>query len=1516
MPVIQKIEISNFLNAERGSANLWYPRWPHQVFDLGGLNSAMNIPNGKGKSAMVMAILALLTGDRKALKEVSGFSFAPQRQNQNHFTHIRIQVLVSTADSGGIDLLSLAGGEPGGDPMVFGVYGNSGENGELKFYSYQGRLEDCPVAHTNGVTHTFVSNNAFREQLDGAPKVFPANRQESSDRAWQDHVQTIFDMATLHQQLKYQKLRGGEGGHGYFDVHNPAGTEYSASVFYERLAPELLVEGMGELGEEDEHGIEDTIHTKASRLIVQKHKSEQQGKMLVLAGNTLAELEKLVGLRGDLKVAANGYDEHRKALSVEFAALKYVLIDEPIPGVPRIPDESNLLARAMVLQDGKWFLPDRVMAEFTGEPASEVNRRAEERNSLMLEKMDRSQVIDFACHIKSRDTRGKPNQLYSRETALALLGLTTNFTREWTKQKAVDSLNRAFDWVEAHADTNPGREMRKGLTQALAGKEIERKGLSEKFEAHGREWSALVQQQSQISDEQSAHREMLNSGLFTDAELADPEATGAAVIEAYQASAQAVDVHKERVMRLRDVHAAWETFHHEHPDTTPATLADQIGVALELAKAAANDAKTALVTARDDRKKAQSRLDVAKPALQKASMRLERFQQTAPAAARFVEVFGDVSPTGLAQRVRDEANAVRNRVGTIGSERGKLSGALEALHGFRRLHGDTDPAAWLAAREEKWEEIGRKIGEREAELVEARTRRTGLDKEVIVAGKVTREAASVAGGNHCSLHAAIAGMKLDPILRENVLTLFSALLHTPVYKTVEEAREAAVRLEAAGIEAPVFLHGELETFCQTGEISMNAAFAHTWLVGIRTRQVECLLDPSLVEREKVKLDAEIQCLHEEIKTAEEERLQCSPHVTEANSARKAAEALTGGYEAEDARLTVELADLEVRLPDLDHKSSPEMVGVIQYAEKHQKEFAGITEAFLRTEFDAVQSEASLASDEAKAIEARIDEGEKVLDAKLSSLSDANTDAMQIGNLRKLQTYLDAPDNNPAFMRTAAETLTQLEAGKSKAEARTHFRFALAAAFLRQGSNYAQDIENRIKDLSQERTHIQDKLLPALNTEIEVLRVSINDAAVQERKIDRLAYEITRMYRTYAEWSSELLPVSRESILETSLGAQTIGIHEAQSASERADLLAQMADELDFEKDTDSRRAMNDAKSAYEQLKTRFDSAIEIALAKPDMDMSEYMRAELERAKLTPDIVEQLHLIQQTNFDKSAAANKIAQDHLEAEWAKIGEWLTNFTKRLKKNFDLMKKVFGPKIDEETKAILNSGFQIEGKVAEDADIKAVLDSVVETIEKAENDRANRTLTVGEEKKQKTELRTRIRNEFYRSVVTGVRIKVCMPSISKHPLVLERKMVSTGQGIAMALLWIVKMAEFTTKRWQNEQASSSAQRKRLRHTQFTIIDGAFSSLSDEGLIKDAMDSIEATKGSFQLIITDHDPDYRNNFDYFPTLIVAKEYDGKFMMADKKTRDLIDPASLGMREGALGVMNLRAVPKLVAEA
>lgn len=197
--------------------------------------------------------------------------------------------------------------------------------------------------------------------------------------------------------------------------------------------------------------------------------SEQKEEMLRRSGNTLTELAQLVDTRGELKEAERGYDGHRQTLSVELAALKYVLIDEPIPGVPHIPSEALPLARSMVLQGGQWFLPDRVMAEFSGELTSAVNQRALERNRLTLEKLDRSQIIEFACDLdRQKQKGGHASQLYSRETALALLELTSNFTRDWTKQKGIDALNQAFDWVEAHADTNPGREIRRGLDKALA----------------------------------------------------------------------------------------------------------------------------------------------------------------------------------------------------------------------------------------------------------------------------------------------------------------------------------------------------------------------------------------------------------------------------------------------------------------------------------------------------------------------------------------------------------------------------------------------------------------------------------------------------------------------------------------------------------------------------------------------------------------------------------------------------------------------------------------------------------------------------------------------------------------------------------------------------------------------------------------------------------------------------------------------------------------------------------------
>jgi hypothetical protein len=124
---------------------------------------------------------------------------------------------------------------------------------------------------------------------------------------------------------------------------------------------------------------------------------------------------------------------------------------------------------------------------------------------------------------------------------------------------------------------------------------------------------------------------------------------------------------------------------------------------------------------------------------------------------------------------------------------------------------------------------------------------------------------------------------------------------------------------------------------------------------------------------------------------------------------------------------------------------------------------------------------------------------------------------------------------------------------------------------------------------------------------------------------------------------------------------------------------------------------------------------------------------------------------------------------------------------------------------------------------------------------------------------------------------------------------------------------MSAYITDREILSYGTEKAKLKRARaaKTQFTIIDGAFSSLSDENLIKDALDGVSDSYGAFQLIITVHDRDYKNNFDYFPTLIEARSIDGRLMYAANKS-DLTTNALKGPQEdvGTMANLSITKVP------
>lgn len=1505
MPILQRIELSNFMNSTR--AKPWRPDWPHQVFELNGENAALNIPNGKGKSTMVTAILSMLTYHSKSLKDVRTRFYAPVQSG--HYTHIRIQILIPMAGASG-DLIENSGGDIGGQPMVFGMYGYSGENEKLETYSYQGTFEDAPVAHVHNHHHTPVDDDAFLGQLKTCHHLFPSNAKERTKRAWLSYVEDFFDMSSLGQQLKYQLMRGAEGGHGYFEVKPPVGMNYSAAVFYERLASELLTDVMGDLGEEGEHGIEDTIHEKVSKIIAAKYQTAKKAEELRRAENTLRELAGLLESNVKHKAAKDEYDRHRKDFSLELAVLQNVVVDAPIPGIPKVPPQSvPEIAKFMVMQDGQWYLPDRVMAEFTGESSSDVNRRAQERNGIALAHANKSQLIDFACHSNVSGKKGPSGSLYSLETALGLLKITSNFAKDWTRERAMEVVTQAFDWVEANADTNPARILQRKLEIELAENNQEHEALSKLFTSFNEEKEALLTEQTMVGGQQAEYRRMADSNLFTTEELAEPAKTGVQVNLTLETSTKQLDLHKDKVRELAAPYQSWQVFVAEHGENVrPADKAAEIETMRDTAKEVVVEIQKALKLARGQRKPLEDKAHEARNKLGVAEGKLARFLKAFPAHTRFIELFGNIPPAGMERTVVEARDKAKQRLQIIDKERSQYRSGLQALAEFRNAYGETRPAEWLASELALWQSAGEEISRLNVELGETKLRRTELDKTVIVAGKFAREAARVAGGNHTSLHAALDRMKLAESQHEKALTLFSALLHTPVYQNVSEATEAANRLEKAGIEVPVFTYAELEEFCRAGEITLDAASAHTWLVGVRTRQVECLLDPSLVEREKALADERIAHLATLITTKETERISHSPESEAAVMARSALEAVNKGFEAADAALAEEASVLANQLPDLESRASEENIRIIRQAEQHHSEFNGVAESELQNEIASYSESYQVAKESVELNGAEIEKAEQSLSKQQQILSDATIAASMIDSLRQVQAFIDHPEFNPAFMATAGELEQSLMQARDKADQRTRFQFDLAESFVKKGYDRPKQIEEQLQRVKAEQAEIQDKLLPALNKTIASLQERIPALIKQVVGVDEFVRGLIRKYREFAIEQEDLLEISTDQVERHSLGGAAIGLREDVGLDDLTRMLLDIAADIQIDESGGMKAEINRSRMDYKRTKEIFEALVDKILVMGDMDMTEHVRLELVRAKDNPSIVEHLHSVATQNYEKNSVANATAKSYLDEEWANIGKWLKAFTQRLPDNLRTMKDVFGPLRDKATGEYLSAGFEIEAKLADQDDIRAILDDVVKMVEKFESTRhavENVSADIGAQAIKS--VRTEIRNTFYQKVILNPRIRVYMPSISKHPLPLEKDMVSTGQGVAMTLLWVVKMADYVTEREMRRVTTSRVQQKHLHPTQFAIMDGAFSSLSNKGLIQDALDCIKRTRGRFQLIITGHDENYQNNFEYFPTLIEAREINGQFMYADSKTRRILRPDEVGSHYGAMELMNLR---------
>src|SRR6185369_15166047 len=138
---------------------------------------------------------------------------------------------------------------------------------------------------------------------------------------------------------------------------------------------------------------------------------------------------------------------------------------------------------------------------------------------------------------------------------------------------------------------------------------------------------------------------------------------------------------------------------------------------------------------------------------------------------------------------------------------------------------------------------------------------------------------------------------------------FSSALSAPVVGTLEEAEIATEILERAKLIVPVFLKSPLIDFFRHEEYIVSGKLAHTYLVGRRTRQVEILMNPSLVAEERERLNKETDDLTIRLTEIQNRLLELQPTSTLMELALKADRAVSQNSIKAEADATKRLAEL-------------------------------------------------------------------------------------------------------------------------------------------------------------------------------------------------------------------------------------------------------------------------------------------------------------------------------------------------------------------------------------------------------------------------------------------------------------------------------------------------------------------------------------------------------------------------------------------------------------------------------
>ncbi|MCF6219308.1 MAG: hypothetical protein L3J94_11265 [Gammaproteobacteria bacterium] len=1479
MALINRVAISNVLNFHGDSERAeWSPYFRYECLDFRGQSTAVNLTNGGGKTTLAEAILAVLSRDQTLVTKTKK-KFSPK--SSKILSHIQVELIRTRGNVAQSDFLTSGGGNVDGDLWVFGMYGHRGTE-SLSYYYYPGALELCRIGIAEGEKRTLMSNSDFSAARKPIKGIVTGPRRNE----WHDAlaIKANLPQSTLKQMVEFQKRDGDDKSALLLDIKQRPGESYAQAFFYQVLAPAIMEGVMDREGEEGEVRLEDTIERAVYGTVKAKRDTEERRQEVEELEKGVEQLQDVVRFADKAEAERAQYDKQMQTVRADVHMLSELVGNGRLPGVPSTTLPEGLLGELiphLVVEPGSTEIRilDRGIAIILGEEAKHVNQRADRNDISPREIM---QVIDIACDLEIQ-RGGHRSKSYTINDAVALVECANSSASGLTRETATELLKDMESWFDDKADTNPYRQQVFHAQEDIKQLRKSERDLRNQAESLENERVQLLTQQKRMETNQGLYQGLADSGLFTDEELLSPRKTGQEVKAAYGRSQVAMQDFSTREASLKEHLPAWDDFVTTYgKESYPRVLLEQLTEKRRGLQGERGELKALLKEEGGALKESRTNQATFGRKLEQVKQKFVRISEYREDHELFRNMFGDINPNGKDTELLNERNATKSKLKELEHQYNGCSEGVAALQSFRARIGEAiDPSQWLEKIGIRRSEIAVLLNQFQLQREDFQQQRQALDQEKVAANSATRSALECLikrDLNFKPLHKVVEEFALSEERKCHVLGAFSSLLFAPVFETESEAQTAAEILALEDKQVPVFLRSSFESYCRDGVIEAvcDGRLMIAITAGVITRPVECLLDPSLVEREKCDLDKKISTVDGELEALATELKSISDETDDIQLARRATTALQRGESEMMVKLSNERDNLIDILDKLNEHCSEKMLKTIRNAQEYMR-LGGIQEdERLTNKIREVSEEIDILIESIAEQELRIDE----FQSKISSLDDAIVSALPADlelQLKRADEFCDK--GGPDFFKNIDECRDKLRSLMDVAQQRygydKHFPGAQTYLDAKQSTGDGEETESRLKLLARELIEVKESQNKA-HTEHERLSDFLPELKSSLEAIDKLVVLATKKYRKIAQLREDIVTAGADQFEEHALICDSDDLAflvregDLDSIKTQAQKLLTSLEGIDIErKASDLRRAQKDVVTAENAFLNSAQNATSNAIGLKPVELSV-----LSELKSTADTIKVRNLHEGLLESLSQMKDRLQEcESTERESRRnVTGRLAHLIEFAMLDLQILKSVVG-----ENHSAQASHFKVDAKVLCLDDGRKLIESIVGEIDLYEKQRRER-LAAGQnaqaDESFHEDLRDKIQNKLYKNIFSDPKIQYVNKTIraSGRPNEFNENL-SEGQKAALSLMWMIRLAEFAIERDAKRMSSRGARKKvRDRAENLILVDGLFSNLSDRHLIESAMAGIESTRGRFQLIGFIHNPHYQNDFGKFPVLMLGK--------------------------------------------